>query len=142
MTKKNESEDIISLVAQVVASYVSKNTISFSELPIFINQVHRSLTELGSSQSYLHNGRSEPAVPVDNSIHPDYIVCLEDGRQMKLLKRYLRTTYRMTPEQYRERWGLPYNYPMVAPNYSKKRSHLAKDFGLGESRKGRSNSKK
>ena len=138
MTEKAESLDTKSLVAHIVACYVSKNNLASSELPGFIQQIHRSLTELGSNGAYVH-GRSEPVVPIHTSVQPDYIVCLEDGRRLKMLKRYLKTTYNMTPEQYRERWGLAADYPMVAPNYAKRRSRLAKDFGLGKSRSRTSN---
>jgi predicted transcriptional regulator len=132
MTEKKESMDITFLVAQIVSGYVSKNTINSSEIPSFIEQVHRSLTEVGKSNSYIQHGRMTPAVPINESIQSDYIICLEDGRRMKMLKRYLRTVYHLSPDQYRERWGLPNDYPMVAPNYAKKRSRLARDIGLGK----------
>ena len=131
MTQRIDSNNVVELVVDVVASYVSNNEIDVQELPALIQQVHRSLCNLGSTRSYLLQDRSEPVVPIEDSVHPDYIVCLEDGRRLKMLKRHLRTAYNMTPDQYRERWGLSSDYPMVAPNYAKRRSNLAKDIGLG-----------
>lgn len=131
MIERNKNFDIIELVADVVAAYVSNNEMEASEIPAFIQQVHKGLSHVDSSRSYLLHDRSEPAVPIEDSIQPDYIVCLEDGRRLKMLKRHLKTSYNMTPDQYRERWGLDANYPMVAPNYAKRRSSLAKDIGLG-----------
>lgn len=134
MTQRIDSNNVVELVVDVVASYVSNNEIDVQELPALIQQVHRSLCNLGSARSYLLQDRSEPIVPIEDSVHPDYIVCLEDGRRLKMLKRHLRTAYNMTPDQYRERWGLSPDYPMVAPNYAKRRSNLAKDIGLGTRR--------
>lgn len=134
MTQRIDSNNVVELVVDVVASYVSNNEIDVQELPALIQQVHRSLCNLGSTRSYLLQDRSEPVVPIEDSVHPDYIVCLEDGRRLKMLKRHLRTAYNMTPDQYRERWGLSPDYPMVAPNYAKRRSNLAKDIGLGTRR--------
>lgn len=136
MTERNESIDLTSLVAEVVAAYVSRNPMESNEIPSFVQMIHRSLGALSSGKSYLLSSRSEPAVSIEDSIHPDYIVCLEDGRKLKMLKRHLKTAYNMTPEQYRERWNLPTNYPMVAPNYAKRRSSIAKDIGLGTHPKG------
>ncbi len=136
MTNRNESLELTSCVAEIVAAYVSRNTMTTSEIPAFVQTVHRSLCALSSGQSYLLSARTEPVVPIENSIHPDYIICLEDGRKLKMLKRHLKTAYNMTPEQYRERWNLPTNYPMVAPNYAKRRSSIAKDIGLGTHPKG------
>ena len=134
MIERVENTNIIELVVEVVASYVSNNEMDMTEIPALIQQVHRSLCNLGSGRSYLLQDRSEPVVPIEESIQPDYIVCLEDGRRLKMLKRHLRTAYNMTPDQYRERWGLSADYPMVAPNYAKRRSSLAKDIGLGTHR--------
>ena len=134
MTQRIDSNNVVELVVDVVASYVSNNEVDAQELPALIQQVHRSLCNLGSARSYLLQDRSEPVVPIEDSVHPDYIVCLEDGRRLKMLKRHLRTAYNMTPDQYRERWGLSPDYPMVAPNYAKRRSNLAKDIGLGTRR--------
>lgn len=134
MTQRIDSNNVVELVVDVVASYVSNNEVDVQELPALIQQVHRSLCNLGSARSYLLQDRSEPVVPIEDSVHPDYIVCLEDGRRLKMLKRHLRTAYNMTPDQYRERWGLSPDYPMVAPNYATRRSNLAKDIGLGTRR--------
>lgn len=135
MTDTNESLDIMAMVSDIVAAYVSNHTIETSELPNFIQLVQRSLCSLNSNHSFVLASRSEPAVPIEDSIQPDYIVCLEDGKRMKMLKRHLKTSYNMTPDQYRERWGLPANYPMVAPNYAVRRQDIAKSIGLGTHRK-------
>ncbi|HUX79218.1 MAG TPA: MucR family transcriptional regulator [Alphaproteobacteria bacterium] len=134
MTDRNESLDIMALVAEVVASYVSNNEMAVAELPAFIQQVHRSLCSAGSGKSFMLQDRPNPVVSIEESVQPDYIVCLEDGRRLKMLKRHLKTAYNLTPDQYRERWGLDSSYPMVAPNYAKRRSNLAKDIGLGTRR--------
>jgi Predicted transcriptional regulator len=134
MTNATDTLDITALVTEIVAAYVSNNTMDQETLPSFIQQVYQSLTRLSSKQAYFFSSRSEPAVPIEDSIHPDYIVCLEDGLRLKMLKRHLKTAYGMTPEHYRERWNLPSNYPMVAPNYAKRRSTIAKGIGLGKSR--------
>jgi len=136
MTERSESLALTSFVTEIVAAYISNNSMQPAEIPTFVQLVHRSLGALSSGQSFLLSGRSEPAVPIEDSIHPDYIVCLEDGRKLKMLKRHLKTAYNMTPEQYRERWKLPANYPMVAPNYAKRRRSIAKSIGLGTHRKG------
>lgn len=135
MTDTNESLDIMAMVSDIVAAYVSNHSMEPSELPSFIQLVQRSLCSLNSKHSFALTSRSEPAVPIEESIQPDYIVCLEDGKRMKMLKRHLKTSYNMTPDQYRERWGLPANYPMVAPNYAIKRQGIAKSIGLGTHRK-------
>jgi predicted transcriptional regulator len=101
-----------------------------ADLPNLIDQVYKTLSNLGSEQAQGQD-RPPPAVPIKKSVQPDYIVCLEDGKKLKMLKRHLKTAYNMTPEEYRERWNLPADYPMVAPNYAKQRSQLAKDIGLG-----------
>lgn len=137
MTERNESLEVMPLVADVVAAYVSNNEMVASELPSFILKIHRSLSNIASGRSVLLHDRPEPAVPVEESIQPDYIVCLEDGRRLKMLKRHLKTAYNMTPDQYRERWRLQKDYPMVAPNYAERRSNLAKDIGLGTRRERR-----
>ena len=136
MTTRNESLELTTCVAEIVAAYVSKNPLESTDIPAFVQLVHRSLCSLSSGQSYMLSARSEPAVPIEESIHSDYIVCLEDGRKLKMLKRHLKTSYNMTPEQYRERWSLPTHYPMVAPSYAKRRSSIAKDIGLGTHPKG------
>ena len=131
MTQANEALDVMGLVTDIVSAYISNNTIEPAELPAFVQLVKRSLMSLNSNHSFALASRSEPAVPIEESIQPDYIVCLEDGKRMKMLKRHLKTSYNMTPDQYRERWGLPVNYPMVAPNYAIKRQGIAKKIGLG-----------
>ncbi|MBY0291837.1 MAG: MucR family transcriptional regulator [Alphaproteobacteria bacterium] len=137
MTERNQSLDIMALVAEVVAAYVSNNQMEVSELSGFIQQVHSSLRNVDSGRSYLLQDRPDPVVSIEESVQQDYIVCLEDGRRLKMLKRHLKTAYNMTPDQYRERWGLSPDYPMVAPNYAKRRSNLAKDIGLGTRRERR-----
>lgn len=133
MAMINSKPDLARLVADVVASYVSNHKVDIGELPNLVQQVHHSFLRLdGTTAATLSaSDRPEPAVPVKKSITPEYIVCLEDGKKLKMLKRHLKTAYNITPEQYRERWNLPADYPMVAPNYAKERSKLAKDIGLG-----------
>ena len=126
--------DLIAATAEIVAAYLSKNAIPSSEIPALLKLVHNSLANLSAEKLHPHDSKLTPAVPIKNSVTPDYIVCLEDGKKMKMLKRYLKTAYKMTPAEYREKWGLPSDYPMVAPNYAKKRSHLAKEHGLGTAR--------
>ena len=125
------SDDILKLTTQIVAAYVSNNPIPVSQVPPMIKSVHSTLGGLGGSfQNEVQTGQ-KPAVPVKRSVNPDYIVCLEDGKKLKMLKRYLRSNYNLTPEGYRAKWGLPADYPMVAPNYSAQRSEFAKKIGLG-----------
>ena len=127
----SESKETIEWTVEIVAAYVQKNSVSSSDLPQLIKIVHGSLTSLsGGSPAE----KPQPAVPIRRSVTPDYIVCLEEGRKLKMLKRHLATAYGMTPEEYREKWGLPADYPMVAPNYAKQRSYLAKKIGLGKRR--------
>ena len=127
------SDDILKLAAEIVAAYVSNNPVPASELPAMIKSIHSTLGGLGgSSQAEIQTGQ-KPAVPVKRSVNPDYIICLEDGKKLKMLKRYLRSNYNMTPEEYRAKWGLPADYPMVAPNYAAQRSEFAKKIGLGRS---------
>lgn len=130
MTEQNNREDILALTTEIVSAYLSNNTLTAAEIPSVIEQVFKTLSNVNSETSVLTD-RPQPAVPIKKSVNPDYIVCLEDGKKLKMLKRHLKTAYNMTPEQYRERWGLPSDYPMVAPNYAKQRSKLAKDIGLG-----------
>src|SRR2546430_2456381 len=120
----------IELTASIVSAYVSNNSVPASDLPALISQVHSALTRVLSGQGDAAGEPPKPAVSVKKSITPEYIVCLEDGKKFKSLKRHLRTQYNMTPEQYREKWGLAPDYPMVAPNYAAARSHLAKQMGL------------
>ncbi len=132
------SDSIIELTADIVSAYVSNNTVSASEIPALINQVHGALLRMSSGQGEAPAEPLKPAVPVKRSITNEHIVCLEDGKKFKSLKRHLRTQYNMTPEQYRDKWGLPPDYPMVAPNYAAARSQLAKQMGLGQQRRRRS----
>lgn len=126
----------IDLAADIVSAYVSNNTVAASELGNLIDNVHKALAAIASGTVEEKAAAPlVPAVPVKKSITPDYIICLEDGRQFKSLKRHLRTAYDMTPEQYRAKWNLPTTYPMVAPNYAEARSNLAKTMGLGQQRK-------
>jgi predicted transcriptional regulator len=127
----------IDLTANIVSAYLSNNPTPASEIPNLISQVHSALLRVSSGRTEAPLEPSKPAVSVKKSIAPDYLVCLEDGKRFKSLKRHLRTQYNMTPEQYREKWGLPPEYPMVAPNYAVARSQLAKKMGLGQQRQGR-----
>jgi predicted transcriptional regulator len=127
----------IELTAQIVSAYVGNNPVQPGELSSLIGQVFNALTRVSSGQSELPNEPLKPAISVKKSISPEHIVCLEDGKKFKSLKRHLRTRYNMTPEQYREKWGLPPDYPMVAPNYAAARSQLAKEMGLGQQRRRR-----
>ncbi|MHB8530441.1 MAG: Ros/MucR family transcriptional regulator [Caulobacteraceae bacterium] len=128
----DEKVDLIEMTAEIVASYVENNTISTTDLPALIQSVHRALNSVSSGAEAVEAAPKEPAVPIRRSITPDYLVCLEDGRKFKSLKRHLRTKYNMSPEDYRAKWGLPKDYPMVAPSYAKARSDLAKQMGLGQ----------
>jgi MucR family transcriptional regulator, transcriptional regulator of exopolysaccharide biosynthesis len=127
----------IELTAEIVSAYVSNNPVPAADMPGLINQVHSALTRVSGGQADVAPEPLKPAVSVKKSITPDYIVCLEDGKKFKSLKRHLRTQYNMTPEQYRDKWGLPPDYPMVAPNYAAARSQLAKQMGLGQQRRRR-----
>ena len=128
-TETNENEALL-LTADIVASYVSNNSLAADEVPAMIEQVYKTLRQIENRKE---GGEAlKPAVPVKKSVTPDYIVCLEDGKKLKMLRRHLRSRYNMSPEDYRERWGLPADYPMVAPNYAKKRQELAKKIGLGK----------
>jgi predicted transcriptional regulator len=127
----SKSDDILRLATEIVAAYVSNNPLPVAEVPAMIKSVHGTLGGLaGAAQSEITTSQ-KPAVPVKRSVHPDYIICLEDGKKLKMLKRYLRSNYNMTPEEYRAKWGLPADYPMVAPNYAAQRSEFAKKIGLG-----------
>lgn len=125
------SDDILKLATEIVAAYVSNNPIPVSEVPAMIKSVHSTLGGLGGGLSGEIQLSQKPAIPVKRSVNPDFIVCLEDGKKLKMLKRYLRSNYGMTPEEYRSKWGLPADYPMVAPNYAAQRSEFAKKIGLG-----------
>jgi predicted transcriptional regulator len=127
----------IDLTAEIVSAYVSNNPVPAADMPGLISQVHTALTRISAGQADAQPEPLKPAVSVKKSITPDYLVCLEDGKKFKSLKRHLRTQYNMTPEQYRDKWGLPPDYPMVAPNYAAARSQLAKQMGLGQQRRRR-----
>lgn len=122
----------IEMTADIVSAYVGNNSVAAADLPALIQSVHRALSGVASGADVAEAAPKEPAVPVKRSITPDYLVCLEDGRKFKSLKRHLRTKYNMSPEEYRAKWGLAKDYPMVAPNYAKARSDLAKQMGLGQ----------
>ena len=129
----NKSDDLLAYTTEIVASYVAQNTMPAEGIPALIEQVFTALSNVRSGGvSVAKPPRPLPAVPIKRSVQPDYIVCLEDGKQLKMLKRYLKTTYDMTPDEYRERWGLPQDYPMTAPSYAERRSQLAKEIGLGK----------
>jgi predicted transcriptional regulator len=128
----NDKVEIIDLTAEIVASYVENNTLSTADVPALIQSVHRALSSIAAGVEAVEAPPKEPAVPVRRSITPDYLICLEDGRKFKSLKRHLRTKYNLSPEDYRAKWGLAKDYPMVAPNYAKARSDLAKQMGLGQ----------
>jgi predicted transcriptional regulator len=131
------NSSFIRLTAEIVSAYVSNNSVPAGDIPALINQVHAALTRVSGTPVETSVEALKPAVPVKKSITPEYIVCLEDGKKFKSLKRHLRTQYNMTPEQYREKWNLPPEYPMVAPNYAAARSELAKQMGLGQQRRRR-----
>ena len=124
------TETLIAFTSNIVEAYVSNNSAALDDVPVLINSVYSALSGL-SGAGEKEEERPEPAVSVRASVKPDYLVCLEDGKKLKMLKRYLRTNYDMSPEEYRERWNLPSDYPMVAPNYAEKRRELAKKIGLG-----------
>ncbi|MEX0341129.1 MAG: MucR family transcriptional regulator [Erythrobacter sp.] len=123
------TETLITLTSDIVAAHVSNNNVDVAEVPTLISNVYNALTGLGSEEA--EEEMPEPAVPIRSSVKKDYIVCLEDGKKMKMLKRHLKTAYDMTPEEYRARWNLPADYPMVAPSYAEKRRELAVKIGLG-----------
>ncbi len=132
MTETNNrmDETLIALTSQIVVAHVNNNSVAVSDLPLLINSVHGAMSELAGKPA-LTKTKQEPAVPIEDSIQPDHIVCLEDGKKFKMLKRHLMTSYNMTPEEYRAKWGLAPDYPMVSSNYSKVRSGLATKIGLG-----------
>ena len=132
MAELPASSDVLGLTAQIVAAHVSNNTVGAEALPSLIHEVFATLSNMGHAPAPAAPAdRRQPAVPVKKSVFPDHIVCLEDGKKLKMLKRHLKTAFGLTPDQYRERWGLPADYPMVAPNYARHRSSLAKKIGLG-----------
>ena len=129
-----ERSEILNLTSDIVSSHVANNSVAMADLPHLIEQVFHTLSKLGDEPVEAPVEKPKPAVPIRRSITPDYIICLEDGKKLKMLKRHLRTAYGMSPEEYRERWGLPADYPMVAPNYAAQRRTLAKKIGLGTKR--------
>ncbi len=138
MSKENQKLEFIDLTAEIVSAYVSNNTVVASELPLLISNVCEALTKASAKESQPKEAALTPAVPIKRSVTPDFIVCLEDGKKFKSLKRHLRTGHSLTPEEYREKWGLSHDYPIVAPNYAASRSEMAKKMGLGQWRKGKS----
>jgi predicted transcriptional regulator len=132
-----DTTNYIGLTAEIVSAYVGNNTVASADIPALINQVHTALLRVTSGEAQSPSEPLKPAVPIKRSINPDFIVCLDDGKKFKSLKRHLRTQYNMTPEQYRDKWSLPADYPMVAPNYAAARSQLAKQMGLGQQRRRR-----
>ena len=124
-----ESETLVTLTADIVAAHVSHNSVAISDIPLLIRSVHGALAGLGASD--VPETRQEPAVSIRASVKPDYLVCLEDGKKLKMLRRHLMTVFNMSPEEYRAKWNLPKDYPMVAPNYTETRRTLAKAIGLG-----------
>ncbi len=129
MADIEQSIDMLGLTAQIVSAYVSNHSVTPDSLPALIQDVYRTLTGVG--RELVVADKLHPAVPIKKSVFPDHIFCLEDGKKLKMLKRHLKTAYNLTPDQYRERWGLAADYPMVAPNYARHRSSLAKQIGLG-----------
>jgi len=138
MNDQTAGADLIDLAADIVSAYVSNNTVPASDLPALIADVHRALSNTHAGVNEPEPEPSKPAVNPKKSVFPDYIVCLEDGKKFKSLKRHLRTHYDLSPEEYREKWGLAADYPMVAPNYAAARSALAKKMGLGQQRRRKS----
>ncbi len=128
MPDDKPTAELLEHTTRIVAAHVANNPIAAAELPSVIATVHQALATLGPEEAA---AKPKPAVPIKQSVKPEYIVCLDDGKKLKMLKRHLRAAYNMTPAEYRERWGLPRDYPMVAPNYAKQRSALAKKIGLG-----------
>jgi predicted transcriptional regulator len=129
MAEDSSTQTILGLTAQIVSAHVSKNAVARDALPELITQVYNTLITAGAEP--VEPEKLQPAVPIKKSVFPEYIICLEDGKKLKMLKRHLQTSYNMTPEQYRDKWGLPHDYPMVAPKYAEHRSELAKKIGLG-----------
>jgi predicted transcriptional regulator len=137
MNDATDNSSFIELAADIVSAYVSNNSVSASDLPSLIGDVHGALLRVSTGVQEVQVEAPKPAVSVKKSVTPDHIVCLEDGKKFKSLKRHLRTQYNMSPEEYREKWGLSSDYPMVAPNYAAARSNLAKQMGLGQQRRRR-----
>ena len=134
MEPKSPSGELVELTVDIVSAYVSNNAVVSADLPDLIDQTFIALQQAAAKGSQPIQDELNPAVSVKKSVTPDHIICLEDGKKFKSLKRHLRTSYNLTPEEYREKWGLPYDYPMVAPNYAAQRSAMAKKIGLGRKR--------
>jgi predicted transcriptional regulator len=132
MSSATGQSSVLGFAARIVSAHVANNAVQVGDLPDLIHKVYAALTTLGSAP--VQAEKREPAVPVRKSVFPDFIICLEDGKKLKMLKRHLQTSYGLTPDAYRERWGLPASYPMVAPSYAERRSALAKSIGLGRKR--------
>lgn len=135
MSDTKDADSYIELAADIVSAYVSNNSVSANDLTALLGDVHGALQRVGKGDAEPVAEPAKPAVPIKRSVAPEFIVCLEDGKKFKSLKRHLRTQYNLTPEEYREKWGLPADYPMVAPNYAAARSALAKEMGLGQQRR-------
>ena len=135
MTTSPPHDTILRLTVEIITAHLKNNSIANDKLPAAIRSVYQALSDAAEPEALV--SMPQPAVPVAKSIFPDYLICLEDGRRLKMLKRHLLKAYGLTPDAYRQRWGLPGDYPMVAPNYSKRRSHLAKQIGLGTQRRHR-----
>ena len=133
-TNEGADDTLLTLTADIVAAHVSNNSVAVNDLPNLIQNVHAALSGISSNRSS-QEAKPEPKVPVRSSVKPDFIVCLEDGKKQKMLKRHLMTNHNMTPDEYRQKWGLSPDYPMVAPNYAEQRRTLAKSIGLGTKRR-------
>jgi predicted transcriptional regulator len=138
MSDGSSDSTFIELAADIVSAYVSNNSVAATDLPSLIGDVHSALLRISTGVMEAPVEAPKPAIAIKKSVTPDYIICLEDGKKFKSLKRHLRTQYNMSPEEYREKWGLPPDYPMVAPNYAQARSNLAKQMGLGQQRRRKS----
>jgi predicted transcriptional regulator len=131
-----DENELLRMTAEIVAAYVGNNSLSADQVPEIVRTVGAALRQIDKGENGSEKTVGKPAVPIRKSVTPDFIICLEDGRKLKMLKRHLRTTFGLTPDEYRARWGLPADYPMVAPNYAKRRSEFAKKIGLGQKRGG------
>ena len=134
MSETSATHELVELTADIVSAYVSNNSVASADLPSLIDETFSALKQAAEKEVQPTKADLTPAVPIKKSVTPDYIICLDDGKQFKSLKRHIRTHYNLTPEEYREKWGLSYDYPMVAPNYAKARSAMAKKFGFGRKR--------
>ena len=130
-----DNTQLLDMTVDIVSAYVGNNNVQATDVPGLISSIHAALTQISTGVAEVEPEIKEPAVPIRKSITPDFLICLEDGRKFKSLKRHLRTHYNMSPEEYRDKWGLPHDYPMVAPNYAAARSALAKKMGLGQQRR-------